>query len=269
MSYHSQNLNEDHRGNPKGSMFWHGRAWFYANDERRSERLHIEWMFGKFARDFAIQMTVGYGDSDSGVCLHVCLPWVFSLFLVLPHVYHCRESQTGIGIHNGSFWIYPFTDQHESRRDHPWWKKSYAFNFPWTYQHHLTEILEHKANVPGLAKTVWNDKGKNFMDSWDARKLAEASVMETYDYAYKLKSGEVQNRKGAVHVTRMTWRMRGWPLLRFQKVATSISVDFDGEVGEGTGSWKGGTIGCGYDMLPGETPLECLRRMERERKFDR
>jgi hypothetical protein len=50
-------------------------------------------------------------------------------------------------------------------------------------------------------------------------------------------------------------------------VRTSIEVGFDDEVGERTGSWKGGTIGCGYDMLPDESAVQCLRRMERERKF--
>lgn len=269
MRYHSQNLNEDRRGNPKGSMFWRGRAWLYGSRERYDELFHVEWAFGKYASDFAITATVGYGDSDAGVCFHLCLPWLCSLFLVLPHVYRCRESKTGIGIHNGSFWIYPFTDEHESRRDHPWWKKDYAFNFPWTYRHHLTEILEHKSNLPGLAKTVWDDNGKKFMESYDARKEAEKSVSETYDYTYTLKNGQAQNRKAEVFVERRTWRMRWWPLLPFKKVCTSISVNFDGEVGEGTGSWKGGTIGCGYDMNLAETPLECLRRMERERKFDR
>ena len=47
----------------------------------------------------------------------------------------------------------------------------------------------------------------------------------------------------------------------------SIGVSFDGEVGEETGSWKGGCVGCGYEMLPGEVPLDTLRRMERDRKF--
>jgi hypothetical protein len=28
-------------------------------------------------------------------------------------------------------------------------------------------------------------------------------------------------------------------------------------------------VGCGYELRPNETALECLRRMERERKFDR
>lgn len=268
MRYHSQNLNES-KGKVIGSMFWRGRAWFYGKLERRDELFHVEWSFGKYARNFAITATVGYGDSDAGVCLHICLPWLFSWYLVLPHVRHCRESQTGIGIHNGAFWIYPFTDQHESRRDHPWWKKCYAFHFPWTYDHHLTEILEHRSNLPGLAKTVWDDKGKNVMESWAARMAAAKLVSEEYHYEYTLKSGDVQYRKATVYVDRITWRMRWWPLLPFKKVRTSISVNFDGEVGEGTGSWKGGTIGCGYDMKLGETPLECLHRMERERKFDR
>jgi len=47
----------------------------------------------------------------------------------------------------------------------------------------------------------------------------------------------------------------------------TIAVEFNEEVGERTGSWKGGVLGCGYDMKPGETRLECLRRMERERRF--
>lgn len=250
-------------------MFWRGRAWLYAQRERHHEMLHIEWSFGKYARDFAITATCGYGDSDAGVCLHLCIPWLFSFFIVFPNVYRCRESQSGIGIHNGAFWIYPFSDQHESRHDHPWWKKTYAFHFPWTFKHHLTEILEHKANLPGLAKTVWHDKGKKFMDSYDDRKAAEKSVAETYDYTYTLKNVEVQKRTATVFVTRMTWRMRWWPLLPFKKVSTSINVEFSDEVGEGTGSWKGGCTGCGYDMRYGETPLECLRRMELERKFTR
>jgi len=44
-------------------------------------------------------------------------------------------------------------------------------------------------------------------------------------------------------------------------------VKFSDEVGERTGSWKGGVIGTGSEMRPGESPEQCLRRMERERKF--
>lgn len=267
MRYNSQNLNEA-GGKVIGSMFWRGRAWFRKSNSY-DEVFHIEWLFGKYARNFSLTATFGYGDSDSGVCLHVCLPWIFSVFLVLPHIYRCRESQTGISIHNSAFWIYPFTDEHESRHDHPWWKKCYAFHFPWNLNHHLTEVLEHKAFIPYLAQTVWTDINKNFLGSYEDRKKAQASVSETYDYTYTLKNGTIQNRKATVFVERMTWRARWWPIIPRQQVCTSIDVVFDDEVGEGAGSWKGGTVRCGYNMLPRETPLETLRRMERERQFGR
>ena len=47
-----------------------------------------------------------------------------------------------------------------------------------------------------------------------------------------------------------------------------IEIEFDGEVGERTGSWKGGTVGCSYEMQEDETIEQCLRRMEREREFN-
>lgn len=88
----------------------------------------------------------------------------------------------------------------------------------------------------------------------------------THDYTYTLNSGEVQHRKATIFVERRTWRRRFW----FPREMTrqGIDVRFSDEVGERTGSWKGGTTGCGYDMKPGETALDCLRRMEVERKFD-
>jgi hypothetical protein len=52
-----------------------------------------------------------------------------------------------------------------------------------------------------------------------------------------------------------------------RRIYQGISVEFDGEVGERTGSWKGGTIGCGYELRPNESPYACLERMMRERKF--
>jgi len=38
-------------------------------------------------------------------------------------------------------------------------------------------------------------------------------------------------------------------------------------VGKGKGSWKGGCIGCSYDLLVNEAPMECIKRMERDRNF--
>lgn len=91
-----------------------------------------------------------------------------------------------------------------------------------------------------------------------------------YQYKYVLKDGTVQHRNATVTADEMEWRWKWWKLrLPWpKKVRRSINVTFSDEVGEHTGSWKGGCIGCGYTLRPGETPVECLRRMERERVFD-
>lgn len=39
-----------------------------------------------------------------------------------------------------------------------------------------------------------------------------------------------------------------------------LDLRFSEEVGPQKGSWKGGTIGTGCDMLPGETPEQAFRR---------
>lgn len=93
------------------------------------------------------------------------------------------------------------------------------------------------------------------------RKLGEPEV---HPYTYTLQSGEVQERTATIQPeTRAWWR----PWLPFKRVYRGIDITFSGEVGERSGSWKGGCIGCSYEMRPNETPVEALRRMEAERKF--
>lgn len=99
---------------------------------------------------------------------------------------------------------------------------------------------------------------------WNHVEHKVLSDPEAHPYTYKLKNGEVQNVIATISAESREWKRRWLP---FRKLSRSIDVNFNGEVGEGTGSWKGGTIGCGYEMLDGESPLDTLRRMERERIF--
>lgn len=90
------------------------------------------------------------------------------------------------------------------------------------------------------------------------------SEPEEHTYRYRCDSGDVQEVKATIQVEEREWRLLGlWP----RKVSRYINVDFDAEVGEARGSWKGGTTGCGWDMLTDETPQQALRRMERDRRF--
>ncbi len=107
-----------------------------------------------------------------------------------------------------------------------------------------------------------------FVGSWEQGKEPDGREEFTFPYTYRLRSGELQNRNATVYVYRRAWRPKGftWTGL-FEKQRQCIDVAFDDEVGERSGSWKGGCVGCSYEMLPGETPETTLRRMERERTF--
>ncbi len=145
-----------------------------------------------------------------------------------------------------------------------WRGVSTHVNMPWHHEWVSTEILSLD-----LEGTVYLHKRKDGV-SWDARHKAEDAAKAensfVYPYKYTLKSGEEQVCRATVHVVRRSWGYRWLPLAIHS--CTSIDVSFDKEVGERTGSWKGGTVGCGYDMKPGESPRDTIVRMERERKFN-
>ncbi len=107
-----------------------------------------------------------------------------------------------------------------------------------------------------------------YVGSWEQGKEADGREIFTFPYCYVLKRGEAQERIATVYVDRMAWRRKGFEWSRlFETERQYISVEFSGEDGERSGSWKGGCVGCGWEMLPGETVEQTLRRMERERVF--
>jgi hypothetical protein len=148
-----------------------------------------------------------------------------------------------------------------------WGHKYKLFWMPWDWgccvRHEVVNDKGELEKAKGYSYTFGEKKKPE-----DGREIYEDS------YTYRLKSGEIQERTATYYVDEMEWRWRIFHRLYKlgiklgpKKVMRCISVSFSGEVGERTGSWKGGTLGCGYEMLPGETAQECLRRMERERKF--
>lgn len=159
-----------------------------------------------------------------------------------------------------------------------WGRHCKIIHFPWSWQWVRTSHL--------LVDGTWHDEiGRrrqcsfpNFpLVSDEKRKWIGMYAVhddmlwrETYPYRYVRRSGEVQDCKATVTVTEMEHRWRWFTWLPFpRRIWRSIDVAFDHEVGEGTGSWKGGTMGCGYSLRHNEMPQECLGRMERERKFGR
>lgn len=96
------------------------------------------------------------------------------------------------------------------------------------------------------------------------------ALREKHPFTYIRASGAIQQATATVHGEERELRWRGatwlpWP----RKVLRAIWCEFDNELGEGAGSWKGGTVGAGTDWREGESMQRALRRMEREAQWGR
>lgn len=210
-----------------------------------------------FTRRFNLTYEIcGYFDNRPRINISL---FFFSLNLILPFrnnwTDECVPPKWGIAYHARALWIYRGGKGNMNGGTN-WW----VFTMPWAFSWVRTSALkkdgtwEHETK--GNNKNFWKKEWKLML--WN----------ETYPYKYTLKSGEIQNVEATIMVEEREWRRKAFTWLPlFNKVVKSIDINFNQEVGEETGSWKGGVLGCGYDILPNETPLECLRRMEKERKF--
>lgn len=165
----------------------------------------------------------------------------------------CLPPSYGIAIHNNNFWIY-----YGGKGNFNGGNKSKGWSFPFVEQEWIrTSILlkddswEHETKCG--RKQFWKDDWKNKQKSW------------TYNYVDSY-DGEIIPT--TIYVEEREWRPKWltWTKL-FAKTKRSIDVHFSKEVGEKKGSWKGGCLGCGYEMLKNESPLDCFKRMEKERVF--
>lgn len=190
-----------------------------------------------FNRQYAINIVLGWGS------LRVKLPFKTKL------EEDCEMPRYGVAIHSGTFWVYLGGVGNGGSK---WW----TWDLPWfTY-----EFEGHKVQQ---ASGKWVD----CVHPWDSldNRPADGRYIETHPYTYHLKSGVVQERKATIYKESRRWHRKWFPWLKLTR--TAINIDFDDEVGERSGSWKGGTTGCGYDVIDGESMVTTLRRMERERKF--
>jgi hypothetical protein len=212
----------------------------------------IDWVIFYWGWHFDISYEkCGYFDNRPRINLDLIF---FSLTIILPFrnrwTDECDPPKWGISIHNNTVWIYRGGIGNMSE----WWTWYIPFiTKEWVRTSILLKDGNWEHERKGVRKEFWRDEWKEKQANW------------TYNYTDKY-DGEVIPT--TIYVEEREWRPKwlGWTSL-FAIVRRTIDVHFSKEVGERKGSWKGGTLGCGYEVLLDEEPLDCLKRMERERKF--
>jgi hypothetical protein len=160
------------------------------------------------------------------LCLgFVTIAFAFPWKWVVPDEGQCSGPRYGFAFFGGYLWLYFGKDTGRSRDP----RRYVAITMPWDWRHRLHEVLGEP---------------------------------EQHPYRYTLRSGEVQERIATIKPERRVWT-RSW--LPWKQESRYIDIEFNEEVGERTGTWKGGVLGCSHPMKPGETPADTLRRMEAER----
>jgi hypothetical protein len=186
-----------------------------------------------------------------------------ALYIHLPirtGIQDCDSAAWGIHYHSNKLWIYiGGAGNFQGGRK---WK---TITMPWDLTWVRTSTLKQD-------HFWYNESQKNRLN-WGGKEDSEGSYYWLEKNKWKETHSYTDSYDGTVVNATISVKEREWRPLWFQwtslfaKKKKTIEVEFDKEVGKRKGSWKGGTLGCSYELLPTETPLECLRRMEKERDF--
>ena len=133
--------------------------------------------------------------------------------------------------------------------------KSWGKSLPWKQWRHISTTVFDKdmdiayEQIAGV---------KNPLE-----KYTVIQNMPRRQFLFKDYDGELITAQ--VHVERWHWKFgQGWfkwlSLFKKDLIRTSIEMNLDKEMGPEKGSWKGGTVGLGFDMLQGESVKQTFIR---------
>jgi len=245
-----------------------GNCFYLLKRQKEDEYIPDEWYVGWHDWKFEITYAeCGYEEGNGE--LHISMfgwhsvfkfPWKSKRF---PDG-DCDAPQWGIAIHNNTFWIYKGGNGNWGGGS-KWW----TWDIPFFTKEHVRHDVQCDFSDDDHEKDLRMVPYDNLVGNYDKNytPLKENKLVYKYHYNYLDKyDGEVI--PCTFWVEEREWRPKWltWTGM-FKTVNRYIEIEFDKEVGKQKGSWKGGCVGCGYDLLPGEHPIECIRRMELEREF--
>lgn len=265
MYYHYQNLTEPclHITKPPYSRWKTGRAWLSSRvGDNFGRTLHWEWGFFNYSRLCYMKINFGTGDGNDAISLCLSIPYLFYIYISLDKLIRCKECETGVSIFDDSISFSILSYSNEWNSKDVWYRKSKYFEFPYKYVWYKSEVLSLDRKYVVFERR--SNKLHNTNDFINELEI-EKTVSATYPYKYVRENGDIQNVNARVHVSRTTHRRKWFKWIKRQW--TFIDVNFDNQIGEKVDTWKGGVLGCSYILRDDETPEQCLRRMEIERKF--
>lgn len=167
---------------------------------------------------------------------------------------HPREY--GFSLSDGFLHVFLGAQTHDSTTTQDW-----CAHLPWTQWRFHRFSLYDAAGAEFWTQIEQRGNGHKFRD-FDAQREAEARCDKA---AFLIDDHDGERITATTHIEEREWKFgEGWfrwlSLFRRNMVRRSLSIKFDKECGPEKGSWKGGTMGTGIDMLPGELHEAAFRR---------
>jgi len=180
--------------------------------------------------------------------------------------HHAREY--GFSLSDGFLQVFLGAQTHDSTTTQSW-----CTHLPWTQWRFHRFSLYDAAGAEFWTQIERRGNGTKYRD-FDAQREAEARCDKA---VFLVDDFDGQRLTVTTHIEEREWKFgEGWfkwlSLFRKAKVRRSLSINFDKECGPEKGSWKGGTMGTGIDMLPGELHEAAFRRycdQEHRSKYSR
>ncbi len=168
--------------------------------------------------------------------------------------YNTDMREYGVAYSEGFLQVYLGRQTHDSSTEQRWSKF-----LPWTQWRHVRHSLY------GLnGEHYWTEPAR--MGDWfetyeERRAIEDACPAQTFNFTDY--DGEALTAK--TNIEEREWHFgEGWfkwlSLFRKPKIKRSLNINFSNETGRRKGSWKGGTMGTGIDMTPGELHSSAFQR---------
>lgn len=185
--------------------------------------------------------TINYDEYKNRSVFCLCIG-IYKLFISIPlYSYKSKEYENPMDyprlgfVYSGMLLVY-------------YWKDYKGFFMPWEY-----ELVKHDILYPGGEVYMSSDCTKNSKrTSWYELEHKD-HLVKTINLEHKLKDGTLQNVKVKLRGEEMFFKMRMLKWLPFHRSSRYVDFEFSEEVGEGTGSYKGGLLQTSAELKLGES----------------